>query len=187
MFGIRTTMNLDFLPDRLQSVFTEQESRPTLSVIITDIEVKRYDVEIGFRTTESGVKSTAVLKIGNTRSKSEILEFMNYTESEDMVDLIHTNAEVDLSKFPQFVDRCKKPPSELMIAVANQPQVVERAEIQEDENPTMEELLYERFRTIRGVSDEEAKRMAENEALDMGDLSALKISENVELEAEKEQ
>jgi hypothetical protein len=179
-------MNTDLLPDRLQSLFARRESRPTLSVTITDIEVRGSDVKIGFRATKSGVNSTAVLKIGNKHSKSEILEFMNHTESEDVLSLLHTNAEVDISKFPQFVDRCKKPPSELMIAVANQPQVVERTEIQDDENQTMEELLYERFRTIRGVSDGEAKRMAEHEALDMGHLSALKISESVELEAEKE-
>ena len=86
---------------------------------------------------------------------------------------------MNLKEFPQFYTYCKVPPDGLVVSAANHPDVMRQTEEFEESNPTMEQLLYERIKHIDGISNKEARKMANVEALDMGELNALQTNKNL--------
>jgi hypothetical protein len=133
-----------------------------------------------------GEKPTAKFRIkdGDTYSEAEGLsDFFGADSASELVGVRFVS--VNMSRFPQFVDSCESPPSRLMVEAANQPNIIKKTEVGDDEILSMRELLYRRFREIDGVSDREARRMADNESLDMGDLSTLKVPEDRGFELER--
>lgn len=165
--------------DKLKNLFNTKSSQ-TINVQILSISREPSNmIKIEFITPE-GYQSDALLEIGSGWKNSE---FINFTDSIDSFNLNNINslvgerASINLSEFPQFYALCKKPPQELVVSAANHKDVIEQTrEFEKSKNPTMEELLYERIRLLHGISDKEARKMANTEALNMSELDALKIS-----------
>lgn len=137
-------------------------------------------MNIVFETPE-GMRSKAILNTGENLNDSEVIEFIEDVDNvniENIAELIYKQVEINLNKFPQFYTDCKVPPSGLVVSAANHPDVIKQTEkFEKSENPTMEELLYEQIRLLNGVTDNQARKMANTEALNMGELNSLETAQ----------
>lgn len=165
---------------RIKNLFNTNNSQ-TITVRILELYYNnsKNQVEITFETKE-GIKSTAVLEFNSKEHNNEFIQFTQSTdkfEKDDLTQLINNEVNINLNEFPQFYNECTKTPDGFVISAANHPDVVSKTrEYEKDKNPSMEELLYERIRLLNGVSDNEARKMANEEAKKMGELSALKTA-----------
>ena len=163
-----------FTPERMS---LNSRSSQTITVTVSGVYLddSSGNLEIEFRTIE-GLQSKAVLDVGYNSADSEAFEFIQSADvsADNVSQILNQSVEINLAKFPQFYHACDVPPAGVAISAANHPEVVQKTkEFEKSDNPSMEELLYERIRLLNGVTDTEAKKMANTEALNMGEIEAL--------------
>lgn len=105
---------------------------------------------------------------------------MQYSESYDIRNLLGETVQVDLTKSPEFYRACSSPPTGLVKEIVNHPKAIRDTQFTENELQilTVEEMLVRRLSALDGISQAEAKEMAKEETLSMGELDALEIEQS---------